>query len=106
MALARVTPERMAAVSDFRLQLNVDKALVAYGYNALVGYTNERKAAAVLRRTLTGAVEQRLLEALQLLVAADDGFAAYLAEYRMRYVDAELQGQAQAFHRQLLGEQS
>lgn len=96
--LQQVTKSRLASTDDFRLQVNVDKRLMGYGYNAMSGYLN-REAMALIRNQLASVLELEIEHQLRVLITSTPAFREYLRSYLREYVDAALRDDAMALWR-------
>lgn len=98
MAIQQITKERMASTDHYRQQVNVDKGLVAFGYNALAGYLS-RAVMAHIRNQMTAALERELEHELRVAIEGKPGFSEYLSLYLRQYVAPDLQERAVALWR-------
>lgn len=98
-----VTEERYQSKDYYRMLVDIDKDLMAFGYNALVGCYGRERAERIrneLKAQLAGALERRLAE---LLTDEDGTFERYLkVEYLPKMVKSDkLRGKAKRLYRRL-----
>lgn len=91
--LQQVTKSRLSSTDDFRLQVNVDKRLMAYGYNAMAGYLN-REAMALIRNQLRDVLDHEIEHQLAVLITSTPAFRDYLHVYLREYIEVALWSEA------------
>jgi hypothetical protein len=98
--IKRVTPERLAKKDHYRSQLNVNRRLWAYGYNALVAHYDRTYMYGV-RNFLVGRIEADLRDFLRRRLVEDPAFAESLEDYLLQYVDESLHSEAASMWEEL-----
>jgi len=97
-----VTRERLSKRDHYRLQVNLDRPTVAFGYYALVSHYGDQVSA--VRNLLQSELESSLKAYIARQLADDSDFAASISNYVEAHVDAsdrDLQAEAIQFFRDL-----
>lgn len=92
----RVTRSRLESTDHFRLQVNADRELMAFGYNAMACYLN-RESMALIRNQMAETMNKELSHQLTVLITSTPAFRAFLGKYMLEYVDPELRDAAALF---------
>ena len=90
----------MSSKDYYRQQINADKDLIAFGYNALAGHL-PLAVMAHIRNLLAGAVNRELEHEIKVAIQGSPGFSEYLSLYLREYVDKDLHEQAKRLWRKL-----
>lgn len=83
-----VTRDRLAKRDHYRLQMNLDRRMVAFGYYALVNHF-PRERVAVIRNFLQTELEAALRDYLRQQISQDPDFAESIKDYIDCLVDPE-----------------
>ena len=99
MPIQKVTREKMLSKDYYRQQVNANKDVIAFGYNALAGFL-PREAVEIIRNRLASAVEQEIKVHLAIHIEGNPQFATFLARYLKEYVEDSLKRDAMELWRE------
>lgn len=99
-AMALVTLDRLESTDHYRLQVNADRDLVAFCYNAMVGFLS-RETMAVIRNQMASVMSEAIAHQFRVLVVSTPGFRDYLQRYLRLHIAEELRPRALALWRTL-----
>ncbi len=93
MAFAKVTRERLESSDYYRLQVDVDKPLMAFGYNPLSGFSR-RADMEVIRNAAARAAGDAIRSHIVLKWRSSPAYRDYWERYIAQYVEEELHREA------------
>jgi len=100
-SIEMVTAERLVQRDHYRAQLNIDKELWAFCYNAIAGYY-PKTTADQIRNELGAHIENFVRARFSMLTETDPAFAHWLeTRYLQQYVAPDIRPRAEKLYREL-----
>lgn len=94
--IEKVTAERLESTDHFRLQVNIDKRMMAFGYNILVAFL-QREPMSLIRNQHATALEEQIGHDLAMVWMTYPAFHEFVREYFKNQVGDDVRAEGKQY---------